>query len=366
MALTAGIVGLPNVGKSTLFNAITKAGALAANYPFATIDPNVGMVNVPDERLDVLNKMYVPKKLTPAVCEFTDIAGLVKGASKGEGLGNQFLANIRNCDAILEVVRCFENSNITHVEGDVDPIRDIEIIELELILSDLDIVEKRIPKIEKKAQAKTDDAPFEFELLKKIRECLLNSKSIRTLTFNDQEEKYVKNYGFLTNKPIMYVGNISEEDINDPSSNPHYQKVCEYAAENNSKAIAISAGIEAELAVLSDEDRELFLTDLGIEEQGLNTLIRATYDLLGYATYFTAGEKEVRAWTYKKGMTAPQCAGIIHSDFERGFIRAETVNYDDLIACGSILAAKEKGLVRQEGRDYKVCDGDVMLFKFNV
>ncbi len=366
MALTAGIVGLPNVGKSTLFNAITKAGALAANYPFATIDPNVGMVDVPDERLQVLNKMYNPKKLTPAVCEFTDIAGLVKGASKGEGLGNQFLANIRNCDAILEVVRCFEDANITHVEGNVDPIRDIEIIELELILSDLDIVEKRLPKIEKKAQAKVEDAPFEFELLKKIRECLLNSKSIRTMTFDEQEQKYVKTYGFLTIKPIMFVANIAEGDVANPDENKYYKRVLEYALKNNSKAIPISAEIEAELSELNDEDKAMFLEDLNIKEQGLNTLIRATYDLLGYATYFTAGEKEVRAWTYKKGMTAPECAGIIHSDFERGFIRAETVNYNDLVACGSILAAKEKGLVRQEGRDYKVCDGDVMLFKFNV
>lgn len=366
MALTAGIVGLPNVGKSTLFNAITKSGVLAANYPFATIDPNVGMVNVPDERLDRLNEMYKPKKLTPAVCEFTDIAGLVKGASKGEGLGNQFLANIRNCDAIVEVVRCFENTNITHVEGDVDPIRDIEIIELELILSDLDIVEKRIPKIEKKAQARVDDAPYEYELLKKIKDCLLASKSIRTLDFDEQEEKFVKNYGFLTIKPIMFVGNISESDINEPLNNPHYKAVVDYASQNKSSAVAISAEIEAELSTLSDEDRQLFLEDLNIKEQGLNALIRATYDLLGYATYFTAGEKEVRAWTYKKGMTAPQCAGIIHTDFERGFIRAETVSYTDLVTCGSVLAAREKGLVRQEGREYRVCDGDVLLFKFNV
>lgn len=366
MALTAGIVGLPNVGKSTLFNAITKSGALAANYPFATIDPNVGIVNVPDERLTNLKAIYKPQRTLPAVCEFTDIAGLVKGASKGEGLGNQFLANIKNCDAILEVVRCFENTNITHVEGNVDPIRDIEIIELELILSDLDIVEKRIPKIGKKAQARIDDAPFEYQLLKRIKECLISSKSIRTMEFDELEEKLVKSYGFLTIKPIMYVGNIAEEDINEPLNNPYFKLVHEYAQANNSFAIAISAEIEAELAQLEDEDKALFLTDLGIKEEGLNVLIRATYDLLGYATYFTAGEKEVRAWTFKKGMTAPQCAGIIHTDFERGFIRAETVSYQDLITSGSVLAAKEKGLVRQEGRDYKVVDGDVMLFKFNV
>lgn len=366
MALTAGIVGLPNVGKSTLFNAITKAGALAANYPFATIEPNVGMVEVPDSRLDVLTKMYNPKKSTKAVCEFTDIAGLVKGASKGEGLGNQFLGNIRNCDAILEVVRCFEDGNITHVEGTIDPVRDAEIIQLELILSDLESIDKRIVKIEKKAQSKVDDAPFEFELLKKLKKTLEAELPIRSLSFSESELPYLKNYGLLTSKPFMFVANIAESSIADPEADPLYQKLKAYAAKTNSKIIGISAQIESELAVLDDEDKEMFLADLGIEEPGLNRLVTATYDLLGYATYFTTGPDECRAWTFKKGMLAPECAGIIHTDFQRGFIRAETVAYTDLVSCGSMLKAKEAGLVRQEGKDYIVKDGDVMLFKFNV
>ena len=367
MALTAGIVGLPNVGKSTLFNAITKAGALAANYPFATIEPNVGIVEVPDERLKVLSGMYNPKKTTPAVCEFTDIAGLVKGASKGEGLGNQFLGNIRNCDAILEVVRCFADSNVTHVEGGVDPIRDAEIINLELILADLDSVQKRIPKIEKKAQSKVEDAPKEYALLKKIEEQLLNEKPIRMLDFDDEYElKYLKTAGFLTSKPFMYVANISEDYIADPESDEVYLKLKEYAESTNCGCIAISAQIEAELQTLDEEERELFLADYGVTEPGLNRLVHATYELLGYQTYFTTGPDECRAWTFKKGMYAPQCAGIIHSDFERGFIRAETVSYDDLMKAGTMLKAKEAGLVRQEGKDYVVKDGDIMLFKFNV
>ncbi len=366
MALTAGIVGLPNVGKSTLFNAITKAGALAANYPFATIEPNVGMVSVPDERLTVLTNMYNPKKSTPAVCEFTDIAGLVKGASKGEGLGNQFLGNIRNCDAIIEVVRCFEDGNITHVEGSVDPVRDAEIINMELILADLDSIQKRIVKIEKKAQSRVDDAPFEFALLKKIEEQLLNELPVRALSFSETEAKYLKNYALLTAKPFMFVANVKEDSIANPEEDPIYKKLEAYAIATNSKIIGISAQIESELAVLDDEDKELFLEDLGVSEPGLNKLVRATYDLLGYATFFTTGPDECRAWTFKKGMLAPQCAGTIHTDFERGFIRAETVAYDDLISCGTMLKAKEAGLVRQEGKDYVVCDGDIMLFKFNV
>lgn len=366
MALTAGIVGLPNVGKSTLFNAITKAGALAANYPFATIEPNVGMVEVPDQRLYVLSGMYNPKKTTPAVCEFTDIAGLVKGASKGEGLGNQFLGNIRNCDAILEVVRCFEDGNITHVEGTVDPTRDAEIIQLELILSDLESIDKRIVKIEKKAQSKVDDAPFEFELLKKLKTTLEAEQPVRSLSFSEAELPYLKNYGLLTSKPFMLVANIAEEFIQDPSADPQYMKLKEYAEKTHSKIIGISAQIESELAVLDDESKEMFLADLGLAEPGLNRLVTATYDLLGYATYFTTGPDECRAWTFKKGMLAPECAGIIHSDFQRGFIRAETVAYDDLVRCGSMLKAKEAGLVRQEGKDYAVKDGDVLLFKFNV
>ncbi|MCR5113757.1 MAG: redox-regulated ATPase YchF [Acholeplasmatales bacterium] len=367
MALTAGIVGLPNVGKSTLFNAITKAGALAANYPFATIEPNVGMVNVPDERLTVLSNMYNPKKTTPAVCEFTDIAGLVKGASKGEGLGNQFLGNIRNCDAILEVVRCFEDANVTHVEGGVDPVRDAEIINLELILSDLAQVENRIPKIEKKAQSKIDDAPIEYALLLKLKELLENEKPARSIgELSDKEQKYFAGYQLLTAKPFMYVANVKEDFIADPEADPNYQKLKAYAASTNAKIIAISAEIEAELAQLEDDEKEMFLADYGVTEPGLNKLVRATYDLLGLATFFTTGPDECRAWTFKKGMLAPQCAGIIHTDFERGFIRAETTAYDDLIKCGSALKAREAGLVRQEGKDYVVKDGDIMFFKFNV
>lgn len=366
MALTAGIVGLPNVGKSTLFNAITKAGVLAANYPFATIEPNVGIVEVPDERLDVITKMYNPKKSTKAVCEFTDIAGLVKGASKGEGLGNQFLGNIRNCDAVIEVVRCFEDGNVTHVEGSVDPVRDAEIINLELILADLESVDKRIAKVEKKAQSKVDDAPFEFELLKKLKKTLEAELPVRSLDLSENEKVYVKNYGLLTSKPFMLVANVAEEFVANYESDVNYQKLKEYATKTHSRIIGISAQIEAELAVLDDEDKQMFLADLGVEEPGLNRLVKATYDLLGYATYFTTGPDECRAWTFKKGMLAPECAGIIHTDFQRGFIKAETVSYDDLIKCGSMLKAKEAGLVRQEGKDYVVKDGDIMLFKFNV
>ncbi len=366
MALTAGIVGLPNVGKSTLFNAITKAGALAANYPFATIEPNVGMVEVPDERLKVLSSMYNPKKTTPAVCEFTDIAGLVKGASKGEGLGNQFLGNIRSCDAILEVVRCFEDSNVTHVEGSVDPVRDAKIINLELILADLEQVQKRIPKIEKKAQSKVDDAPLEYALLKRIEEALLNELPVRSLTFSEQEEKYLNTYCFLTAKPFMYVANIKEDYIADQTNDKIYQALLKYANETNAKCIAISAEIESEIAMLDDDEKEMFLADYGVKEPGLNKLVRETYDLLGYQTYFTTGPDECRAWTFKKGMLAPECAGIIHTDFQRGFIRAETVSYDDLMKSGSMIKAREAGLVRQEGKDYVVKDGDIILFKFNV
>lgn len=366
MALTAGIVGLPNVGKSTLFNAITKAGALAANYPFATIDPNVGMVSVPDYRLNVLNEMYHPKKLTPAVCEFTDIAGLVKGASKGEGLGNQFLSYIRNCDAILQVVRCFVDSNITHVEGKVDPVRDAGIINLELIFADLNTITQRIEKIDKKAKSNVDDARFELDLLLKIKDTLENEMPVRSLNLDEAEVKYVKNYGLITYKPMLYVANISIDSINDPDSDPNYLKLKEFALKENSKVAPISAEIESELGTLEEADKELFLEDLGIKEPGLNNLIRATYDLLGYATYFTTGPDECRAWTFKKGMLAPECAGIIHTDFQRGFIRAETVSYSDLEREGSMLNCRDKGLVRQEGKDYQVKDGDVILFKFNV
>ena len=366
MALTAGIVGLPNVGKSTLFNAITKAGALAANYPFATIEPNVGMVEVPDERLWVLSSMYNPKKTIPAVCEFTDIAGLVKGASKGEGLGNQFLGNIRNCDAILEVVRCFEDSNVTHVEGGIDPVRDAEIINLELILADLEQVTNRALKLQKKAQSTMDDAPFEYALLLKLKAQLEAEKPIRALEFSKEELQYIKNYGFLTSKPFMIVANVAEDYIADQTDDKNFQALKEYAKTQNAKCIAISAEIEAEISELDDASKKEFLADYGVEEPGLNKLVRETYDLLGLATYFTVGPDECRAWTFKKGMLAPECAGIIHTDFQRGFIRAETTAYDDLIKCGSAVKAREAGLVRQEGKDYPVKDGDILLFKFNV
>ncbi len=366
MPLTAGIVGLPNVGKSTLFNAITKSQALAANYPFATIEPNVGIVPVKDKRLDVLSDMYKPKKTTPATCIFTDIAGLVKGASKGEGLGNQFLANIRNCDAILQVVRCFKDSNVVHVEGSIDPIRDAKIINLELILADLEVISKRIPKIEKKAQAKVDDAPFEYELLKKIEAALIEEKPVRSLSFSEQELKLMTSFNLLTAKPFMYIANIKDDFIANPEEDEVYTKFLEYAKSEGSLVCPISAEIESELASLSDEEAKEFLEDLGVTEAGLDRLIKETYKLLGYETFFTTGTDECKAWTFKKGMKAPECAGIIHTDFEKGFIKAETLSYDDLISSGSHLKARELGLVRQEGKDYTVQDGDIILFKFNV
>ena len=366
MSLTAGIVGLPNVGKSTLFNAITKAGALAANYPFATIEPNVGVVIVPDQRLDVLNDMYKPKSLVATTFEFTDIAGLVKGASKGEGLGNQFLANIRNVDAICQVVRCFENSNITHVEGSIDPIRDIEIINLELIFSDLDVVEKRIPKIEHKAKSKVDDAEKEYDLLVRLKEHLMAGRFVSEFEMTEEELKLVKSFCFLTQKPMLYIANVCEEDLFDLEANSHYVTLCKYAVDHGSKVIPVCAELEAQLSEFDAEERESYLNDLGITESGLDTLIKEAYDLLGLATFFTAGEKEVRAWTFKKGMKAPQCAGVIHTDFEKGFIRAEVVSYDDLVKDGSLQNAKSLGHVRQEGKEYLFKDGDVTLFKFNV
>ena len=325
MSLQAGIVGLPNVGKSTLFNAITKKNILAANYPFATIDPNVGVVTVPDKRLEFLENLYLPKSLVPTTYEFTDIAGLVKGASSGEGLGNKFLSHIREVDAIVEVVRCFDDSNIIHVEGGVDPIRDIEIINVELMLADLEIVENRINKIGKKAMMTKDkETKLEVELLEKIKDSLEKNIPLRRLEYTEEELKLIKNFHFLTIKPIIYMANISEEDlVND--GNIYVDKVREYAKNENAEVITVSAKIESELAELSDEDKIEFLNDLGIKESGLDKLIKATYDLLGLATYFTAGEDECRAWTFKKGMKAPECAGIIHSDFERGFIKAESL-----------------------------------------
>ena len=366
MGLTAGIVGLPNVGKSTLFNAITKKSILAANYPFATIEPNVGVVTVPDDRLDKLNEMYHPERLIPTAFEFTDIAGLVKGASQGEGLGNKFLSHIRETDAIVEVVRCFENNDIIHVEGEVDPIRDIEIINLELILADLESIGNRIEKIEKKVKtgSKDKDEILELEALTKAKDALEKNIALRSVDFTKEERLAIKSYNFLTLKPIIYMANINEEDIN--NTNDHVRKVEEYAKKEGAKVIKVCAKIEEELSQLDDQDHQDMLEALGIEMSGLDQLIKATYGLLGLATYFTVGTDEVRAWTFKKGMNAKECAGIIHTDFEKGFIRAEVMSYTDLIECGSELKVKEAGRTRLEGKDYLMQDGDICYFRFNV
>ncbi len=363
-----GIVGLPNVGKSTLFNSLTKAGAESANYPFCTIDPNVGVVTVPDERLNVLGEMYHTKKIIPAAIEFVDIAGLVKGASKGEGLGNQFLANIREVDAIVHVVRCFENSNIVHVDGSINPLRDIETINLELIFSDLEILERRISKVSKVAR-NDKSAAKELTLLNKIKAHLEDGKLAKTFEEADDEEEqaWLESYNLLTYKPVIYAANVSEDDLaDDAANNEGVQAVREYAKGEQSEVFVVCAEIEVEISELDDDEKKMFLEDLGLEESGLEKLIKASYKLLGLISYLTAGEPEVRAWTITEGTKAPQAAGKIHSDFERGFIRAEVVSYDDLIACGSHTAAKEKGLIRLEGKDYVVKDGDIMLFRFNV
>ncbi len=367
MGLTAGIIGLPNVGKSTLFNAITKSRVLAANYPFATIEPNVGVVEVPDIRVDTLTKMYNPKKTIFTTFEFTDVAGLVKGASQGEGLGNQFLSHIRNCDAICQVVRCFEDDNVIHVEGSIDPLRDMETIQIELIFADLDTIEKRLPKIQKRALMKTDpESVIEYSILTRLKVALEGSLPIRAVSLSDDDMKSIRNYNFLTAKPTLYVCNIAEAEMADYADNTHVKNVMSRADKENARVTVISAKIEQELSELSEEDRNVFLSDFGMKESGLLDLIRKSYDLLGLQTFFTAGEKEVRAWTFKKGMKAPECAGIIHSDFEKGFIRAETISYEDLIIAGSETKAKEMGKFRLEGKDYFAKDGDIFHFRFSV
>ena len=366
MGLTAGIVGLPNVGKSTLFNAITKQNILAANYPFATIEPNVGMVIVPDKRLEFLNSLYKPASLVPTTFEFTDIAGLVKGASLGEGLGNKFLSHIREVDAICEVVRCFENENIIHVESKVDPLRDIEIISVELILADLEVIENRFNKIGKKASLSKDkDVQKEASILTKLKEALLKNIPIRRLDLTEEEKKYIKPFNLLTNKPIIYVANISEEDLLE-NNNKYVDIVRNFAKEENATVVVVCAKVESDLCEMEEAEKTQFLNELGVKESGIDKLISVSYNILGLKTFFTAGSDEVRAWTFKDGMKAPECAGIIHTDFQKGFIKAEVMSVCDLEELGSEKQVREAGKMRLEGKDYTMQDGDICYFRFNV
>jgi len=366
MPLTAGIVGMPNVGKSTLFNAITRSQVEAANYPFATINPNVGVVEVKDKRVDDLVRIFKPKKTVYTTFEFIDIAGLVKGASKGEGLGNQFLSHIREVDAIVHVVRCFDDNNIMHVEGKVDPLRDIDIINLELIIADQQSIEKSMNKVERKAKLKDKDGIFEYALLVKVNECLLKGNSARCLDYDKAELEYLKPYHLLTLKPIIYIANMSEEEVLHPNDSVYFQQVRKFAETEGNDVIAISARIEEELSVLEEEEKQAFLEELGYSESGLDQIIKATYHLLGLSTFLTGGSDEVRAWTFKKGMKAPECAGVIHTDFQKGFIKAETYHYLDLMKYESEQAVKDAGKLRIEGKEYSVQDGDIMHFRFNL
>ena len=366
MSLTAGIVGLPNVGKSTLFNAITKSNVLSANYPFATIEPNVGVVEVKDKRLDEIVKIVNPKSVVYTTFSFTDIAGLVKGASKGEGLGNQFLSHIREVDAICHVVRCFEGE-VIHVNGKVDPVDDMETINMELAFADLDVIEKRLPKVEKKAQLKVDeDSVKEYNALIKIKQALVEGKMASSVALSDEEKKILNGMSFLTLKPMIYVLNVSEADIENHVENDYVKKAKAYAQTQNHECVVISAKMEEDLSQLEEDEKEMFLNDMGLSESGLDVLIKKAYDLLGLQTFFTEGEKECRAWTFKKGMKAPQCAGVIHTDFEKGFIKAEVMTYDDFIKYGSAAKVRDAGKLRLEGKDYVFQDGDITVFRFNV